>query len=113
MPTKQWWHYSRANRLDRRLGAAGHSVVFAMAARPLRDARLDATVTFIERGGVGPAQALLNQRCGGKPEEQGAKMFGVAADQCASQGDDLAASSNEGRCGMALSCISSFLFMYL
>ena len=46
-------------------------------------------ITLIERHRVGPTQALLNQRAGSEAEQQRAKMFSVAADQCARQGNHL------------------------
>ena len=40
-------------------------------------------------------------------------MLGIAADQRARQGDDLAAGSDQSSSRMALGCIGSFLFVNL
>src|SRR5258708_391391 len=77
------------------------------------DARLDATVTLVERCRIGPAQFLVDERARGQPEQEWPKMLGIAANQGTGQGDDLPTASGQGAGRVALCSIRAFLFVDL
>src|ERR1051325_5879917 len=84
-----------------------------MTGGTLRDPGFNATVAFVERHRIGPAQAFLAQRTRREAEQQRPKMLGIAADQSARESNDFAATRGQGSCGVALSRVCPFLFVNL